>query len=306
MSQLYSLAYLAENADKLPPDTVERLVMVMGSEGVLKHLPGMHDQSTHTPKAYAGRAGRIKESTVNKARSRVDAEIDALAKREGVTHEEVVARVEGVVDELTDGPISMMRSEESVMRLLDAGRMRNAHESGTRHPVFLNGADYMDIRAKVERSNFEIGDNADSSEYPLYGFVSSGITTSQETFGNVEIVLKDSVKTRTTVMVGDSFDAQTSDPVVVKHMSMGFRDYGELNAAPSPANGPIDRASWNVMHVEDMYRGRISRISYVEAQIHGGLVVDDIDHLIWRGDGRPPLSLSDAASGAGLEVHTGG
>jgi hypothetical protein len=39
---------------------------------------------------------------------------------------------------------------------------------------------------------------------PVYGFIDNGISVSPSTFGNVKIVLKDDIKQRSTVTIGDS------------------------------------------------------------------------------------------------------
>ncbi len=97
---------------------------------------------------------------------------------------------------------------------------------------------------------------------PIYGYVmtrSAGDTGNRQgQYGEVSVVLKPEVSARTTVTHGDSFD--TYDP-----------------PAPVPFND-VERASAERLAMAASGLG-YGKPSYVEAQIHGGVTLDDIDYI---------------------------
>ncbi|MGW1741785.1 hypothetical protein ACWCPQ_23620 [Nocardia sp. NPDC001965] len=115
-------------------------------------------------------------------------------------------------------------------------------------------------------------------------------------YGDVQVVLKPEVLGRTTACVGDavshSFHTRPSPVLDPNAWSYGIVPHGAADtefghhAALGVLTG-IDR---------QYDSAEFLRHQYVEAQVHGGVKVSDIDHVIFPGE--PPGALSEALSSA--------
>ena len=121
-----------------------------------------------------------------------------------------------------------------------------------------------------------------AKERPIYGYYPTPyVDETVSLYGDVEIVFTDSAANRATVSIGDSFEPMGMDRVV------GSRPGGVTKKSIS---------GWR--DVDAIYNNTLDEWeSYVEAQIHGGVSVDDIKELVIH---QPPdvwgLNMDDRQS----------
>lgn len=157
---------------------------------------------------------------------------------------------------ITIGPDPQIRirvGPEVFDRILADGRFKTQHETQTSGGMFSPGT-----RDAHEARMF----GAEQTR-PIYGYVvpqrpEHVYHNGQGQYGEVAVVLKPEIRDRTTVTWGDSLD--TIDP-----------------PAPVPANH-VQTATNERLAAASTTRGY--RPSYIEAQIHDGVSVDDIDYIV--------------------------
>jgi len=182
---------------------------------------------------------------------------------------------------LSESAVSIRAPVMAVESILESGRFKNQYETGK-----SKGAYNPKLRQKVESKAFNVKPGEDPANYPIYGYMGNpGYTDRGVTqYGAVEFVLKSSIRNRTTFTVGDSFG--------------GFAD-GEVGA--TPVNNP-GKLSWDLssMYVHD---DAFQVVNYVEAQIHGGIKLSDIDHVVMHGT-QPEYSVARSAlEAAGISTR---
>lgn len=143
----------------------------------------------------------------------------------------------------------------NVEDILRDGRMKNAFETGRSGGDSKGDAGYRRRRANIEQILFGIPTDADPSKRPIYAHLADTVGPVNmddgeplQSYGDVQVVLKDTVRPRTTASVGDSID----DKVM-----------------PSPVDDP----KW--------YSTNHTFGRYDEAQVHGGVSVGDIEEVVF-------------------------
>lgn len=141
------------------------------------------------------------------------------------------------------------------METLRDGRFENQFSAGT------SGGYYgPKVRSTAEARLFGIPDDVTNPDtHPVYGYLAEGVETgysSARQYGDIVVHLRDDVRRRTTFTIGDSLG---------------------LEYLPSPVED-IDWASLVYDRRTAMGARKIQEagIPYVEAQIHGGVSLDDI------------------------------
>lgn len=160
--------------------------------------------------------------------------------------------------------VAVRVTEETLDRIVADGRFKTQFETKR------SGGGYVPTkRAALESMMFGLPANADPATRPIYGYVAiegiGPVRTSQDllnTYGQVQVVLKDSVRSRTTASVGDSLDRKV---------------------LPSP----IDDPSWESFNPAyhwskyDFDYADHRAVLYPEAQVHGGVTVDDVEEVVF-------------------------
>lgn len=183
-----------------------------------------------------------------------------------------------------EGRVAVRVPPARLERALARGRFTTQHETNRSH-----GMNDPTTRAQFEQGVWGLPLDLDPKKRPVYGYLlydeqgpmrvtggragrSGGIEgDALSQYGRVQVVLKPSIRTRTTAMYGDS---------------LSLRQTGR----PAPVDNPDWRAftphsGWGMSNGEQGL-GRnprdlgFQRFSYVEAQIHGGVTVDDIEEVI--------------------------
>lgn len=152
-------------------------------------------------------------------------------------------------------------------QVVNDGRLKSQYESGTSSGKFS-----PTVRSHVESKLFSYPENFAESVRPIYGYVESDdvdhsdAEISLQQYGEVLLRLKDDVKARATVTGGDSLNASTREYIAPTPMSKFGPEAvfsGILNNYREGARGlGISGASYNE--------------SFIEAQIHGGVLLSDI------------------------------
>ena len=163
-------------------------------------------------------------------------------------------------NELRHGVVVINTPTEVVDQILMDGRFRTQFETGR-----SEGALVPDLRKLHEEMYFGYPPDLPEEQRPVYGYVDFGEAHFQaEQYGNVSWTLRHGVKSRTTVATVDSL----SRPVV-----------------PGPWSDPGGRAMTpprftdigGVIHNDWLREGFMVQDEYVEAQVHGGVSLDDVE-----------------------------
>ncbi len=183
-----------------------------------------------------------------------------------------------------DKKIGVRVTPGNLAKILEDGRFKSQFESGK-----SKGNNDNILRANVEAKWFGLDPNVFESpeKRPIYGYVMvdgvrpAGIggadifapaTDALSQYGNIQVVLKDDVRSRTTAMFGDSLNNS--------HQGL-----------PSPVNQPSWQSftpAWKSMVTRgltgtdrDVDSADFRYGNYAEAQIHDGVSVDDIEEIVF-------------------------
>ena len=184
---------------------------------------------------------------------------------------EAVDRLRAAID---GQPVIIRRATESRLRqALDDGRLKTQFETGT-----SSGVLDPEMRANFEAMDFDYPVDLPGARRPVYGYVSpNGVRPAIEdvsltsSYGDIQLVLRDSTRPRITVTAADSLDHR-------RHVR------------PSP----IDKIDWRstLGHDVDYASEDYLDEHYVEAQIHGGVTWDDVAEVVFA---RKPEASTVAA-----------
>lgn len=172
------------------------------------------------------------------------------------------------------------RSESSLRDMLTSGRMKTQFETG----MSAGYAD-KDIRTDFEEMAFGLPQDLPAAQRPVYGYVAPrGLEGDHggkvDQFGDIRVVLRPDVRSRTTVSAGDSLDRRA-----------------ELTPMP------IDAPDWHAAQpaaakYTDLGDQQFQDLTYVEAQIHGGVKTSDIEEVVFARQPEPETIA--ALEGAGI------
>ena len=201
----------------------------------------------------------------------------------GIHYEPSLERADKLQDYVNHGTVAIRMFASQLLGVLQDGKIKNIHEPNTRS----NGLD--DYKGRLEHEERVFG----KGHLPIYGYVAPDPVTEPMDdealgwYGDVKINLKPEVKNRTTVTWGDSFmGSEIPSPMNDIHpdtVPVTRRDDGRPGARFNPGEpGAL----------------------YLEAQIFGGLTLDDIDSVVF-GTGRPVGRLKKLLDEKGISysVH---
>lgn len=161
-----------------------------------------------------------------------------------------------------------IRVPESVLgSILADGQVKSQFETDTSQGV-LNPA----TRARAEDLMFYPDAAPENDQRPIYGYLSSpnGDESSAQAYGDIVVRLKSDVRARTTITFGDSLyssldGSTTATPLVAPTVASLY----------APNDRVRDVLGWKAP-VEDL-----DSTFYVEAQVHGQVLLDDIAEVVF-------------------------
>lgn len=207
-----------------------------------------------------------------------DAYISAIEERAGVagvSPTEFYMELDDIVkDSLKDAEIRIRIDDRDLQNVLEEGRIKSQFET-----YKSKGVNNRQLRAGLEDDLFSYPSNLPDAERPVYGYLHNGekiLNNDQylDGYGYNRVVLKKGIRKRTTVSGGDSLDNQNN-----------------------LAQMPFDRADSKAISHDwqnNIYNKKIlGSPDYWEAQIHGGLDIDQIEKVILDRDAKNLNILKD-------------
>ena len=184
--------------------------------------------------------------------------INRTAIIEGISPEDVVDKIKGELDyQLKSSPISIRRTWKGASGVIEDERFKTQFETGT-----SGGAFNPPYRKDAEFKGLGAHNDVPIEKRPVYGYVATEVHRAGQ-YGPVEFVLKESVKERTTITFGDS---------------LGRFGVGSMVGTPVRAPGieGWDRQTF------DVYEGDFTGMGYLEAQVHGGVSLADVQKIVFH------------------------
>ncbi len=225
--------------------------------------------------------------------------IELVAEEAGLSADAVteIMRAE-LVQLLDDRPVAVRISAENLLKVLEDGRFKSQFEVGRSRGVY-----YPSIRAGFEQMWFGYPMDSPAHTRPIYGFVNvladSGANRYAvqggriEHYGDAQVTLRPEVRARTTVCMGDSLKERegTMPSPLTDPRAESFGAFP--HNADMPYIAPTLRGTGR-----DYAHPSFWERAYVEAQIHGGVAVTDIEHVMFESP--PPSDVRQALDAAGI------
>ncbi len=197
--------------------------------------------------------------------AKLDTAIARIASYYKTTPAEVEATVAKAAAELTDPskPVSLRASSSVLDAILDSGRFKSQFETGVSNAVLD-----QELRAKAENRGLGVAKDLPPDQRPIYGYIPNPqFDRYLKQYGDLVVEFKPEVRSRATVLMGDSLTPMNS---------------GE--GVPSPLNS-LRKASWdgNITSLYETAKGHeewvMTGMEYVEVQIHGQAKVSDVARI---------------------------
>lgn len=264
-----------------------------------KHLQGQHDQSEHGRKGtrsydtskYEKLVGTTPEQFASSLSGLTNLDgsaisedvINGAALRHGFRSMPMAAGFEekfetfdkATTEYLKANPVSVFVDEEVVANILDDGKIKNIYELED----MPKGEEYVEHRLVYENVAFGYDQTFPIENRPVSGTVLPKSDNKEafyrfgEQYGSAQIVLKDSVKSRTTYTIGDSLD-QFQRPT-----ELGGEFPRTFDLATTAQRGAeyYRRTGKPIYEDVDWWNG-----TYIEAQVHGAITLKDIEKIIFH------------------------
>jgi hypothetical protein len=173
--------------------------------------------------------------------------------------------------EIAESPIAVRIRETKLDLIVADGRFKSLTEKPDQTSVYE--INYAEGRYDLEKGLWGVPENANS---PIYGYLDSplhvGVDNMTRMYGDVKIILKDTVSNRTTMSAGDSANHGLI-PVRMSDARSGNLTNAQVHGAY--ISRAFQRGADTVSQPVTSMRGK-SKIDYFEAQIHGGVTLNDI------------------------------
>lgn len=196
---------------------------------------------------------------------------EALARQLGGTAGEARKEVASRCQKLVDGLEVHVRVKEHVLPLVLQGGFKNQFEVGSSDALYD-----PEGRAAGELKGMGLPRDTPAAERPKYGYLTSAdadhraeTAAGMAGYGGVVVRLKARVRERATVTMGDSLRGATNGEYQAS--PIGAVSHRSVNPGDVLAAGPdslADKKSWDSGHR-----------TYIEAQLHGSISVEDIEEV---------------------------
>jgi hypothetical protein len=218
--------------------------------------------------------------------------IEYSAKQKGLPPQQLKAMLDQKIKQLVQAARVFVRMPvHALPGMIGSGRFKTQFETGT-----TGGGIAYQERKGIELQAMGYGTQMADSGRPVYAFLSSfpdGDGGEAARYGGAVIMLKPEAAARCTISYGDSLDTNTTydkDPANVAKAKanglLGSRVAGSRATVPmaqfdssasGDGTGTIIKNIDSATRIEDLYKGGGRDTQYVEAQVHGGIAVGDIE-----------------------------
>ncbi|MEV6431769.1 hypothetical protein [Nocardia sp. NPDC051463] len=236
---------------------------------------------------------------------------------------EVTAELKRILD---GKPVAIRMKPEALEAVLRDGRFKSMFETGK-----SAGEPLVERRVWLERIWFGYDRRTlPDDQRPIYGYVmlngeyvaatgpqgigwyerlkdmswkiGIGHSDRLSAYGEVQVVLKPEVLQRTTFTIGDSLnDRESAFPSHILNPQPE-----SYHASPKPSESAEPGHLWAdpLQAVDRQYdTAAFTKATYAEAQVHGKVTLDDIDHVLLPSDPAPELRRALDDNGVAWKVH---
>ena len=264
--------------------------------------------------------GGAKKETKDKNKQRASQFVDSLYVKEtkdskklrkqidkelsNIDVEKYQVRIQSVLEK---GQVTIRVNSEILSKIIKEGRYKTIHEG-----VQSSGWKAPTKRIHLEEGMFGVPRDASPEERPVYGYVSTSsgreMTHPKEpknndyrnshdpyaSYGDVALVLKRDVSSRTSVTYGDSLNNRGMEiPSSMRNLHLGSTRYGWYH---DPSNESVQKMTENIERMSQ----EIGAMSF-ETQVWGGVSVEDIDRVVFKSS--PSSELISKLEEAGIEYE---
>ncbi|QOH59897.1 hypothetical protein [Rhodococcus rhodochrous] len=203
--------------------------------------------------------------------------LERALKRKDIDADEAIEMArDGLAQFLEGRQVAVNVPSRNFGAILDAGRLLSQRDDGALTGV---GTHAPDDRARIETAWF-----GEHEHPPIYGYIRDpgGAPSGADTYGRIALILNDDVRNRrTSVNVGDSLAGSESI------FPGPLNDPGEFSGNPALAarlghRTPEDYAAWLAEGTDDDDDEGFYQRVYVEAQIHSGLSLSEVQQVVFR------------------------
>lgn len=184
---------------------------------------------------------------------------DRIGEPPEVVQEELDSNVEQLQDIVLNSNLSIRVYAEDLPNIIDDYRLKTQFETGDSEGYYG-----PKMRADAERNAFGYPGKMNPEKRPVYGYFDWGTPDVQQ-YGSIQLVMHENVKDRATVSYGDSLNGMF-----------------DRNMFPSPARN-VDTGAfrWDFTDTS-IWSGAyfMHDVDYIEAQIHGGVSLNDVKEVI--------------------------
>lgn len=220
--------------------------------------------------------------------------IRELCKKEGIDYNKFVVEITKKLEALTkEADVVTRMDHHKIQSLLESGRFKTQFET-------LTSKGMLDIKARMslEKAMFNYADNLPVNKRPVYGMVVQNVDETPGIFyGDVVVVMKKSVRNRTTWTAWDTLDSTRRGlDAVMAPSPMTRPNISSLNTVGEKTLSDIR----DQVMIKRYNPSRVATWSdYTEAQMHGGVSLRDIDYLIFYK--KPDQALIDLMTKQGVK-----
>jgi hypothetical protein len=173
------------------------------------------------------------------------------------------------------------------------GRFKTQFETNTSKGQLNNTT-----RRDAEKKMFGYADDLDPKKRPIYAYLSpDGSQDGTTAYGSVIVKLKNDVKSRTTLFGSDTLMATNNAKEPTAKIST-FDDFN-VESVPLKLGADIGHTHVDTILKDSEDIRKMSTRPYIEAQVHEGVTVKDIDSIIFKK--RPDKIVTDQLDAAGIK-----
>lgn len=189
---------------------------------------------------------------------------------------------------LSQSTPAIAAGSDVIPQLLASGQFLTQHDTGS------SGGQY-DPESRAAMEMMVWGSTPDNP--PVYGYAAHGGVPNRDSmsYGDAHFMLKDRVKSRTTVTPGDSRGG---------HGVLPSLPWADVEAGRTPLTAHRPGLHGGAPPTRPWSRDTFNR--YTEAQYHGGVSTDDIDHVVLTESARSPENIDRGTGynpGYGWDPH---